>query len=80
MEWNRANKTISVYDERNLVYQLTTAPATPQAATYSYFYDKNGNLTRIVDACDNNGDSQGDVTTHYYDGFNRLVRTVDAAW
>ena len=74
-----ANKTISVYDERNLVYQLTTAPATPQAATYSYFYDKNGNLTRIVDACDNNGDSQGDVTTHYYDGFNRLVRTVDAA-
>ena len=74
-----SNKVVSVYDERNLVYQVTKSPGTPEAATHSYFYDSNGNLVRMVDACDNNGDGQGDATIHHYDGYNRVVRTVDAA-
>lgn len=69
----------TVYDERDLVFTETIGANAPAlSATYTYNYDKNGNLKTLVDAEDNNGDSQRDVTTNVYDGFDRRIGGVDA--
>ena len=73
------NKIQISYDERDLPYQLIAAPGTSDQATISYFYDANGNRSKTVDAYDNNGDGQGEASTYFVDGFDRIVRSVDAA-
>ena len=35
-------------------------------------YDLNGNRHRLIDAEDNDGDGQPEVTTRSYDGFDRV--------
>lgn len=50
----------------------------PGVSTTTRTYDGNRNLALVVDAEDNNGDGQGDETIYIYDGFDRLIRIVDA--
>jgi len=50
----------------------------PGVSTTTRTYDGNRNLVLVVDAEDNNGDGRGDETFYAYDGFDRLIRMVDA--
>jgi YD repeat-containing protein len=67
------------YDERDLRYTVTRGGASPQASTWTYAYDGNGNLTRWTDAEDNDATPgpESEVTT--YDGFDRRRTVVDRA-
>jgi RHS repeat-associated protein len=67
----KGNKTFYLYDERDLVYQITRGEGTAQASTITYNYDGNKNLKTFIDA-------KANTTTYSYDGFNRLVETLDA--
>jgi len=68
----------TAYDERDLVFTRTRGLSSPQASTFTYSYDQNRNLARMVDAEDNNGDGRNDETIYEYDGFDRRIRTIDA--
>ena len=67
------------YDERDLVFSSTVGAGSPDASTRTFTYDGNANLTRAVDAEDNNGDGAPEQTTRVYDGYDRQVSLVDAA-
>jgi RHS repeat-associated protein len=53
-------------------------PNSPDLSTFTRSYDRNRNLTQVMDAADNTGDGQPEVTTSLYDGFDRQVSTIDA--
>ncbi|MBI4470144.1 MAG: hypothetical protein HY650_12565, partial [Acidobacteria bacterium] len=53
-------------------------PNSPELSTYTRIYDLNRNLTELVDAADNTGDGQPEVTSYLHDGFDRWVSTIDA--
>jgi YD repeat-containing protein len=53
-------------------------PNSADLSTDTRVYDLNRNLTQLIDAADNTGDGQPEVTTYLYDGFNRRVSTIDA--
>ncbi|MFN0060624.1 MAG: RHS repeat-associated core domain-containing protein [Planctomycetota bacterium] len=71
------NKTARTFDERNLPFRITRGADTPQAATAQRDYDQNGNLVRVIDAADNNGDGQPEAWLKFYDGFDRLIEDRD---
>ncbi|MBI4470495.1 MAG: RHS repeat protein [Acidobacteria bacterium] len=58
---------------------LANITNSPGVSTTTRIYDGNRNLVLIVDAEDNNGDGRGDETIYAYDGFDRLIRVLDAA-
>lgn len=63
----------------------TFDPRGGESSRSTYAWDGNGNLIAVTDASDtdnspaNNGPSGGDQTTCEYDGFDRLIRTIDPA-
>jgi len=73
------------YDERDLAAFATRGDDNPNpydappaiAATVRHAYDGNRNPTRFTDAEDHNGDGAGEETLTFYDGFDRVVRTLD---
>ena len=65
------------YDERNLVFTVTRGFNSSGASTHTLTYDGNQNLLQVVDAADNTGDGQPEVSLIEYDGFDRRIRTVD---
>ena len=56
------NNSVSVYDERDLLWKVTDSLGN----TTEYSYDENGNLKTIKDA-------KGNTTTYTYDDFDRLI-------
>jgi RHS repeat-associated protein len=72
------NQTRTDYDERNLRFRVTRGADSPDASTIQINYDLNANTKELVDAEDNDGDGRPEVTTFVYDGFDRLIETVDA--
>lgn len=72
------NMHSTVYDERDLVFSVTRGAGSPGASTTTRTYDGNRNLVRLVDAQDNTGDGQNDVTRMTYDGYDREISSVDA--
>ena len=59
------------YDERNLRLKMTQGAGTPEAATSTFNYDPNRNVTSLIS-------SRNLTTTLQYDGFDRHVKTTDA--
>ena len=72
------NETATVYDERDLIFQITRGLGTAEESTTESHYDLNGNLIRTVDAEDNDGDGNPEERQLIYDGFDRLIEVVDA--
>jgi RHS repeat-associated protein len=63
--------TTTVYDNDLLKSSVTVGYGTSDAATTTFVYDNNGNLTKITDP-------KGNLTQNYYDQQNRLVNVDDA--
>jgi RHS repeat-associated protein len=77
------NSVLTVYDERNKPFLITRGFGSPQASTTKHYYDLNGNALYTVSAVKKNPSKNtefldGDVTKREYDGFDRLVCTMDA--
>lgn len=72
------NRYATSYDERNFIFRETRGEGSPNAATTQTDYDLNGNPIRLIDAEDNNGDSQSEVTQRVLDGFDRVTTLIDA--
>ena len=72
------NQFKTLYDERDLVFTTTRGFGSADASTVTYEYDGNLNQVAIIDAEDNTGDGLPEVSRFEYDGYDRLVRTVDA--
>ncbi len=73
----QGNSIFRVFDERDLAYQVTRGEGSPEESTHTFTYDGNGNLIAAVDAADNTGDGSGDTWQRRYDGFDRLIETID---
>ncbi|MBI4604692.1 MAG: hypothetical protein HY721_22245 [Planctomycetes bacterium] len=74
------NETRSVFDERNLLFTVTTGADDPTvAATMTYAYDGNGNVRFTIDAEDTDGDGLPEATENSYDGWDRQRRVIDPA-
>ena len=74
---NQPTNTVRMlYDERDLPLLLRHAEGDPAQSTTEYDYDSNGNLAQIRAGVEDPADVR--VTTMEYDGYNRLVRVVDA--
>lgn len=71
------NETRIVYDERDLVFSRTRGFGDPDASTLRYDYDDNGSLVRRIDAQDNDGDGEPEVSVTVYDGFDRPKTEID---
>ena len=77
----RGNTTNYVYDADNRlvqeikpqvqVYTISSGKFTNVRPTTTYLYDANGNETQTIDA-------NGNITTKYYDGDNRLIALINA--
>ncbi len=66
------------YDERDLVFTATTgANDSALSSMAQVTYDQNRNRAILRDAEDNNGDGVPEETRFTYDGFDRLVKTLD---
>lgn len=65
------NRSLTSYDERDLVYQTTRGEGTAEVSTTTKNYDGNENLKTLVDG-------RGKTTTYNYDDFDRLTELVDA--
>ncbi len=78
VERPEGDRTVFTYDERNLPFEITRGSGSPAAATTRFDYDLNGNVLRLVDAEDNDGDGEPEATIHTYDGFDRPVVITDA--
>ena len=72
------NVVETLYDERDLVFSVTTGFGSSDASTVSYNYDDNDNIVEVIDGQDNNGDGVPESLIYEYDGYNRLKRTIDA--
>lgn len=66
------NRSRTVYDERDMVFQRVSGADSDVAATYTTNYDANGNVFTSVDA-------RGYTTTYVYDGFDRTTKVTDPA-
>lgn len=71
------NVTEAVFDERDLLLTATRGSGSPDASTITFAYDQNRNLVSVLDAEDNDAVAGPEETQHIYDGFDRLVETVD---
>ncbi len=75
----RDNGHETAYDERDLVLTMTAGANDPAvASTTAFAYDRNGNPVFATDAEDHTGDGEPEATLFSYDGFDRLVRSLDA--
>ena len=72
------NRVSRVYDERNLVYQVTQGVGSTKASTKTFNYDLNGNLANTIDAQDTNNDGNADTSYLVYDAYDRLVEYIDS--
>ncbi|MBI4613834.1 MAG: RHS repeat protein [Planctomycetes bacterium] len=72
------NVMATAWDERDLALSRTLGFGSPEASTNRFFYDKNGNLVAAEDAQDNTGGEGPERSRFVYDGFDRLVRAIDA--
>ncbi len=68
-----ANTETQVRDERGLLFQHIRGAGSAIASTDQYDYDANGNVTRVERGLP----VGGKVTTNSYDGYDRLVESVD---
>ncbi len=71
------NKIAATYDERDFLFTRTRGADAPEASTVRFDYDLNGNLLRVTDAEDHDGDGQPEATSFAYDGFDRLIQRSD---
>lgn len=71
------NRDRTLYDERDLVFQVTQGFGSVDAATVQFDYDRNGNRVRYTDAYDSDGVGGREITTYIYDGFDRLISALD---
>jgi len=68
----------NVYDERDLLFKtIGGADDALISSTATYNYDKNQNVKSVLDSEDNNGDGGPEETFFFYDGFDRLLKTLD---
>ncbi len=72
------NVTRTLYDGRNLPFQVTRGFGSAEASTVQIDYDANANRLRMIDADDDDGDGKRGTTLHAYDGFDRQIQVVDA--
>ena len=68
-----------VYDERDLMIAEVRGDGSNGAATVGFGYDLNGNQTSHTDAEDNDALPGPESATYVYDGFDRLVTSIDRA-
>ncbi len=66
-----------LYDERDLLFQSTRGAGSSGEAIATVDYDLNGNRTRVTDAEDNDGNGQPESIQMVYDGFDRIVTSID---
>ena len=71
-------ETAIVYDENRRKKSVTVANGTSDAATTTYNYDANGNLTSTVSPNEQSGQYAGQSTSTSYDERNRAYSTTDA--
>jgi RHS repeat-associated protein len=71
------NRVEVSYDERNLPLDVTVGAGSPEASTTRRDYDLNGNILRLIDAEDSDGDSEREVHSVVYDGFDRVIEVRD---
>lgn len=67
------NEVLTLHDERDLAFQVTRAPASPDRSTTQYDYDGNRNVVSKREGIEG-GEH---VTTTLYDGYNRQVAATD---
>ncbi len=67
------NVVRTLYDERDLVFQVTRGYGDPNQSTTQYDYDGNGNRVTISEGLE----GTPNVTTQIFDGYDRLVQTTD---
>ena len=67
------NTTTMVYDERNLVFQQIRAAGHADQSTTQFDYDGNRNRVAVHQGLED----QPRVTTHLFDGFDRMTTTTD---
>jgi len=68
------NVMLVLYDERDLPFRQIRAPGSPKQSTTQYDYDANGNRIRVSDGLED----QPHLTSYAFDGYNRLVSSLDA--
>ncbi len=68
-----ANVVSTLYDERDLLFRVIHAPGHPDQSTTQYDYDPNRNLRRTLEGIE----STPRVNVNTYDGYDRLVGSVD---
>lgn len=66
------------YDERDLVYQISRGTTSALISTITQTFDGNGSLIGRVDSEDNDGDGMHEESTFEFDGYDRMVRAIDA--
>lgn len=71
------NSVRIAYDERNMIYEITRGAGSAETSSSRFDYDLNGNLRRVLDAQDNDGDGQPEAALYAYDGFDRRTDEVD---
>jgi YD repeat-containing protein len=72
---NEPNNVVrTLYDERNLIFQIIHAPGDSAQSTTQYDYDGNGNLKKVLQGLE----GTPRITTLDSDGFNRLIASHDA--
>ncbi len=78
---SQPNNTVRfLYDERDLLFQRTRAPTDAAQSTTQYDYDCNGNLRAVRQGLEGPSSvppSSIRVAEYFYDGMNRLTRSVD---
>ena len=74
----RGNQVSYEYDERNLLFREVRGFGTPDEGTIQFDYDLNGNVSRRVDAEDNDAVAGPEETLYVYDGFDRNTGIIDA--
>ena len=67
------NTTDFEYDERDLIFKTVRAKTDPDQSSSQYDYDANGNLDTVRVGLE----GVPHVTSHAYDGYNRLVASTD---
>ncbi|MHC4675500.1 MAG: RHS repeat-associated core domain-containing protein, partial [Planctomycetota bacterium] len=71
---SQPNNTVrSLYDERDLLFREVRAETDPDQSTTQYDYDGNRNVVQTSHGLE----SVPHVTTFTYDGYNRLITTLD---
>ncbi|MEC9070760.1 MAG: hypothetical protein VX938_00215, partial [Myxococcota bacterium] len=68
-----ANRVVTEYDERDLVFRVAQAGGTGVSSTSQHDYDRNGNITRALSGIED----LPRETLSVFDGYDRLVSSTD---